>query len=518
MSGNLSTGQSPSTMRKVVLFAGMVLMVCGCGKFDLMNVNFQNEAAPPANKAGNANGKNESFIKKLRSEIESMEGLGDESDELLKSLDDAEKVLSKIQQENRIALQNANRQVRVDRASHSPNIVMIVSPRLGWGDLGAYGQKKIPTPYLDGLAKNGVVFTDFYGGAPTIPASQWALQTGYTVNRSTNGFLIPKKTCTLAETLWQGGYHTGFFGMWLAPDKATVEDSPRQHGFDVWSGQLLAKDSEIIYPKTLWVNDKQIQLPKTDEPVDVGDLTVQAAIAEMERSAAGKAGKRPFFLMVVLPPYVDIAADFANEKLTDKTDWPQNAQSYGAAVRLTDRDVGRILAALDRLELTPRTSVFFTALTGSNDSLPKATEYFQSTGPFRTSKSTLGEGNLRVPFIASFPGYFLGGGRRVGTPGAVWDVLPTLANLTFTQQYRKTFDGVSLYPLLYSEDVLPPRLLYWQTTDGTAQAVRFGEWKGLKPAGVPALELFNLTTDPGETKNVAGEHPEIIEQMIKPAN
>lgn len=516
MRGKTAKENFQPTFCKLVVFAGMVLLACGCGgSLDLLNVNHQ-DAAPPAEaeKPGDRKQQNRSFIGELKSQIETMEGLEQDSEGLLKSLDDADKVLTQIRRENRIALENANRQVRVPGPARSPNIVMIVSPRLGWGDLGAYGQTKIPTPHLDGLAKRGVVFTDFHGGDPTSAGSHWTLQTGYTANRSRENFLVQEKTCTLAETLWQGGYHTAFFGMWLAPPNATVEDTPLEHGFDTWSGQLTTEASEIIYPKSFWVNEELVQLPKSEAPVDAGDLTVQAAIQEMQRSASLK---RPFFLMVVLPPYVEIAEDFANEKLTDKTDWPQTAQSYGAAVRLTDRDVGRILASMDLLKLTSQTSVFFTALTGVDDSSSEATDYFESTGPFRTDPSTLGEGNLRVPFIAAFPQFFPAG-RKVTFPAATWDLLPTLSHLTFTQTPRKTFDGVSLVPLLKTDAELSPQLLYWQTLEAKAQAVRFGEWIGRKPAGSQTLELYNLTTDPGEMSNVAAEHPDVVRQLIKPAN
>ncbi|MCA9072309.1 MAG: sulfatase-like hydrolase/transferase [Planctomycetaceae bacterium] len=518
MSGKSPKEKCQTAGRGVLIFAGiLVLACCGCGDtLGLMNANQQDGNAPPAiaEKPGDARAENRSLIGALRSQIETMDGLGEQSDELLQSLDDAEKVLTQIRRENRVALENANRQVRVHNSGRSPNIVLIVAPRLGWGDLGAYAQTKIPTPHLDSLAKRGTVFTDFYAGAPSIAGSHWTLHTGYTANRSDANFVIPDKICTLGETLWQGGYHTGFFGMWLAPPQASAEETPLEHGFDVWSGQLHAEAAKVMFPKTFWVNEDRVQLPKTEKPVDAGDLTVQAAIKEIQR---GTSLNRPFFIMVVLPPYIEIAEDFADENLTDKTDWPKTAQSYGAAVRMTDRDVGRILAALEVSNLTSRTGVFFTALTGVDDSLRSATEYFQSTGPFRTHKSTLGEGNLRVPFIASFPGRFPID-RRVATPAAMWDLLPTFAHLTYTQMYRQRFDGVSLMPVIKSDETLPPRLLYWQTPDSKAQAARWSEWKGLKSAGVSALDLYNLTTDPAETKNVSAEHPEIVRQMVKPAD
>ncbi len=358
-------------VRRGIAVGWALLFVCGCDG-GLLGVLFQADAPivqpPNVQNPPRENHLNNPMLRELRKYVENAEDfdeLGADPDDLLKSLDDADRVLTRIQQENRTALRNANRQVRVMSGHRSPNIVLVVAPRLGIGDLGSYGQTKIPTPHLDALANSGVRLTDFYAGDPSMRGSHWSLHTGWTASRDggedDDDFLIEERTCTLAEALWRGGYHTAFYGMWLAPDNATKENSPLRHGFDEWTGQLLAKDALTFNPQTLWVNDTQIDLPAGDPPVSAGDLIVRAAVQELEQTPAFH---RPVFMMIVLPPYLDMAAEFRDQELSKDTDWPMSAQSYGAAVRMTDRDLGRIRAAIDRAGLSPRTSVFFTALFG----------------------------------------------------------------------------------------------------------------------------------------------------------
>lgn len=504
--------------RGTSLIFGFAFLLCGCDG-GLLGVLFQTEAPavqpPNIQNPPQENNLNNPMLRELRKHVEDAEDfdeLGADPDDLLKSLDDADRVLTRIQQENRIALRNVNRQPRAMLPARSPNVVLIVAPRMGIGDLGSYGQTKIPTPHLDALANSGVRLTDFYAGDPTLAGSHWSLHTSWTASRTKEDFGIEERTCTLAEALWQGGYHTAFYGMWLAPDNATKDDSPLKHGFDEWTGQLLAKDALTAYPKTLWVNDTQIELPAADPPVSGGDLIVRAAVQELEQTPEFK---RPFFLMIVLPPYLDMAAEFADQELSKNTDWPTSAQSYGAAVRMTDREVGRIVAAIERSGLAGRTSVFFTALAGANPDHAQATDYFQSAGPYKTHPSGLGEANLRVPFLAAFPGV-IRSGEAVTHPAAMWDLWPTFIEFTFTQRFRKGMDGVSFAPLLKTTANVPPHLLYWETPGGTAQAVRLRHWKGIRPAAADQLELYDLSSDPSETRNVADQYPEIIEQMVKP--
>ena len=255
-------------------------------------------------------------------------------------------MLTRIQRENRVALANANRRAPSLPPGRTPNIVMIVAPRMGIRDLGYYGQTKIPTPNLDRLAKEGVLLSDFYAGGPTAVASQWALQTGWTTSRSHDDFRINKRTITLPQMLWRGGYHTAFYGMWYAPDNAAKADIPLLHGYDEWVGQLHAKDAHTAYPQSLWVNDELVQLPRRKKADAHWGFDRAGGRQGVGRAGPPARQPRPLFMMVILPPYVDMAADFADKELSKETDWPAAAQSYGAAVRMTDRDVGRIRAAV----------------------------------------------------------------------------------------------------------------------------------------------------------------------------
>ncbi len=506
------------------LSVGLAVGLCGCGKWDVLNlglmgVNAQPEAPPAQAEKPNQNGKelNNPLLRELRKYAEQakdFEEFDADKDDILKQLDEADKILTKIKAENKQALKDVNRQVRTNLAGRCPNVVMIVAPRLGVGDLGSYGQTKIPTPNLDALAKSGVRFTDFYAGADSMEASHWALQTGWTASRSENKFRIKSSTYTLPESLWQGGYHTAFYGAWMAPNSADASDTPINHGFDEWAGSLTVEEAHTAYPKSLWVNEKQVNLPVSEKPVMAGELVVQAAIKELEQQ---QRARRPFFLMIVLPPYLDMAADFADVELSKDSNWPANAQSYGAAVRMIDRDFGRIQSALNRFHLTRKTTVLFTALTGANAESSAATKFFQSRGRFVSQVSPLSEGVLRVPLIASFPGV-IPEGETIMRPAAIWDFLPTFTQHTFTMTPRKNMDGVSFAPWFGNPQLeSSPKLLYWQTADANEQAVRLGQWKGMKRAGSNHLELYDLNKDPGETQDVSNQHPDIVKQLIKPA-
>ena len=98
----------------------------------------------------------------------------------------------------------------------------------------------------------------------------------------------------------------------------------------------------------------------------------------------------------------------------------------------------------------------------------------------------------------------------------MWDLFPTFAELTLTQMLSPHLDGVSFARLLKTGSEIRPHLLYWETEGAKAQAVRLGQWKGLRPAGSDTLFLYNLTTDPGETKDVAKEHPDTVRKLIVP--
>jgi arylsulfatase len=185
-----------------------------------------------------------------------------------------------------------------------------------------------------------------------------------------------------------------------------------------------------------------------------------------------------------------------------------------------DRSVGRILDLLKKLDLEKNTLVIFSS---DNGPAPQGiggsdSAFFESAGPLRGLKGSLYEGGIRVPGIARWPGS-IKAGRTSDLPVAFWDVLPTLCEVTGTQT-PKDIDGISFLPTLRDkgEQVKHP-FLYWEfAAYGGQQAVRMGDWKGVRQQmqkGSIKTELYNLAEDIGEKKNVAAHHPEIVERIEK---
>lgn len=440
------------------------------------------------------------------------------------------------------------------RATAPPNIVLIVADDLGYGELGAYGQEKIVTPRLDQMAKEGLRFTQFYAGSPVCAPSRCVLLTGKHAGHAairdnrelkTEGqFPLPASEETIAEVLKSRGYATAAIGKWgLGP--LDSEGSPLKQGFDSFFGYLCQRHAHNHYPGWLWKNEKQIDLfdeeatKKYGKPTNgvfnafekfgitySGDLFEEEAIKFLREQK-----EKPFFLYLPLAaPH--LALQVPDDSLRDYEDkWddpPYDGKqgylphetpraAYAAMITRLDRSVGRILDELKTLELEKNTLVLFTSdngpaplNTGGADSA-----FFESAGPLRGLKGSAYEGGIRVPLIARWPGKVAA--EKVSTvPLAFYDVLPTLCELSAAEVPKK-IDGLSFLPTLTGlGEQQQHEFLYWEfpSYDGY-QVVRFGDWKAIRPhlkKGSAEIELYNLAADSGETKNVAAEHPDLVQR------
>ncbi len=432
----------------------------------------------------------------------------------LDQANEALRKLERIKRTNREAIRDVNRQVRVMNPARSPNIVMIVAPRLGANDLGIYGQDPTLTPNLDRMAENGVRFPSFHTASPDPLASRWSLLTGQSPSQANPEpeprYALNEPPCTVAETLWQAGYDTGFIGIWGAPDNAPL-DTPLNHGFDEWMGVLPFSAANDPTPENIWLGEDQplemIAQDNTQPKFTAGDLFVRESLRFFR---AQRGGRRPFFLQLHLPDYTNYPAALLDRIPPTREGLSDAANRYAAGLMMMDQDVGRILGGLEVLGLTNRTAVFFTAFTGPNANRAPALNALGSLGPYRFAKHGLGQGNLQIPLIARFPGYFPTN-RLALSPGVVWDLHPTFAELAWALQRPPRLYGTSLMPDVYGRSELAERILYWQFE--AAQAARFGQWKAVRPAGINDVLLYDLLNDPGETANVAADHPEIVERL-----
>jgi len=411
------------------------------------------------------------------------------------------------------------------KSQRPPNVILIVADDLGWGDLGAYGQRLIRTPNLDRMAREGLRFTDAYAASPVCAPSRASFMTGLHQgharvrgNMGRGGERVPLRPedLTVAEVLKGAGYRTGVVGKWGLGEPGTT-GVPGRQGFDYFFGYLNQNHAHNYYPDYLWRNDARVELPRGTYS---HDLFTREALDFIRREAA-----RPFFL------YLAYTLPHANNELTRQTGngmeipsdapytrerWSPQQRNYAAMVTRLDADVGKVLVLLKELRLDGETLVVFTSDNGpqGRDEGGYEQALFDSNGPFRGLKREVYEGGIRVPLIVRWPGR-VRAGRTSAYPATLCDLLPTAAALSGAPQAAMT-DGVSLLPLLLGGRAPRRESLYWEFHEGGfAQAVRLGRWKAVRHGARGAVELYDLRADVGEMRDVATRHPALVRRAVE---
>jgi len=436
-----------------------------------------------------------------------------------------------------------------------PNIVFILADDLGGHDLGCYGSTFHQTPNIDRLAERGMLFTDAYSASPLCSPTRSSIMTGLAPART--GITAPNchlptvmldkrlsksaarvlvadsvtrlKTdyVTLPKVLQQAGYRTGHFGKWHL---GAEPYSPLQHGFDVdlphTPGPGPGGGNGYFAPWAFWKSEGQ-----------PGDHIEDRMAAEAVKFIAANKN-RPFFLnywaFSVHSPWMG-KADFIAEaaKRADPKS-PQRNPVYAAMIRSLDDAVGRIVAALEEHNLADNTIIIFTSDNGGWHNVAKeATNNSAYAGipvtsntPLRSGKASNYEGGTRVPLLVVWPGKTKAGSRSNSVVQST-DFFPTLLEMTNTPKPESvTFDGISIAPTFVGEP-LTRKAIYSHFPHGGRSDingfvpgtwVRQGNWKLIRffaqnPDGSDRLELYDLKTDLGETKNLAAEKPELVRQL-----
>ena len=426
-----------------------------------------------------------------------------------------------------------------------PNIIYIMADDLGYGDLGVYGQTKIKTPRLDQMAKEGMVFTQFYAGtsvcAPSRSSLITGLHTGHTEIRGNyqyrlrNGqYPLSEGTTTLAGVLKEAGYKTGMIGKWGLGDPNT-DGNPLNHGWDFFYGytdQVLAHN---YYPEYLWKNNEKIYLDNEVQYLDSSlwhdglgsystvkneysnDLFFAEASAFLKENASN-----PFFLYLPLtiPHDNGEQSDTMRWEVPDQgiyadKPWSKNERDYAAMITQMDSCIGALLQQLQELGIDQNTIVLFTSDNGPYKDHP-VTEFFDSNGPLRGFKRDLYEGGIRVPLIVRWP-ETIAAGQSTDHVSAFWDILPSFAELAGAEVPTE-IDGLSMASVFTGGEVEKHDVMYWEFHEGTgAQAVLKDQWKAIRNDAITNphndIELYNLSTDLGEENNVAADHPDIVKMM-----
>jgi arylsulfatase A-like enzyme len=411
--------------------------------------------------------------------------------------------------------------------SRPPNLIVILTDDQGYADVGFNGCKDIPTPGIDSIAANGVKFTSGYVSYSVCSPSRAGLLTGryqqrfghernprFQPNSKVSGLPLTEKT--IADTLGTVGYKNGIIGKWHLG--AHDQFHPLNRGFHEFFGHR--GGGHRYFPEDLTIRNVRDAKTEEDsyrlwiergfEPVrTTGYLTDEfsdEALRFVERHHGG-----PFFLYLAYnAPHAPMQA---TEKYLSRFPHIRNPKrrTYAAMVSAVDDGVGRLLAKLRELEIEKDTLVFFLSDNGGPESANAS-----DNGPLRGGKSDPWEGGIRVPFAAQWPGT-IPKGVVYDNPVISLDILATAAALSGAKtDPARPLDGVNLIPHLVGENKgAPHESILLRKFDQGVFAVRHGNEKLVIPEAGAAAQLFNLTEDLGETRNLADKQAEKLAEIEK---
>jgi arylsulfatase A len=420
--------------------------------------------------------------------------------------------------------------------AQQPNIVFVLVDDLGWGDLSCYGQSHWKTGRLDRMAAEGMRFTRAYAGSTVCAPSRATLLTGNHTGRlymRGNGSIELRPDpldMTIATRLQALGYATAMIGKSGVACNSDNVDLPHQKGFDHFYGLLSHTAAHRHYPRQLVENGHAVTIEgnagKTGTQY-ASELFVDNAIEWMQ----GRQDGRPFFLHLALtPPHADLAAPdrfvapFRGrwEETPHTTGGylhqPEPRAAYAGMVAFLDESMGRVLDSLVELGIEENTVVFFASDNGPHFEGGADADVFDSNGPWRGGKRDLTEGGVRTPMIVWWPGT-VAPGSTSDHATAFWDFPATALDLAGAP-IPELMDGISIVPTLRGRaaDQSSHSYLYWEFHErGGKQAVVLDDFKGIR-LGVGAdraapIILYDLAADPGETVNVASEHPQVVRRI-----
>jgi len=413
-----------------------------------------------------------------------------------------------------------------------PNFVVIFIDDMGYADIGPFGAEGYETPNLNRMAAEGVRFTDFYAAASSCTPSRAALMTGCYPQRvglphvlgpgSKIGISYEEKT--IADVLKPRGYATACYGKWhLGHHRPFL---PTQHGFDEYFG--------LPYSNDMWPRHPERPGGYPDLPLVEGERVVaynpdqtqlttwytQRAVRFIEKNK-----DRPFFLYV--PHSMVHVPLFVSDKFKGKS----KQGLFGDVVMEIDWSVGQILSTLRRLGLAEDTMVVFCA---DNGPWLSYGDHAGSAQPLREGKGTSFDGGQREPTLAWWPGK-IPAGAVCDEPASTMDILPTIAHLAGAKLPERKIDGKDIWPLMSGRsNAESPHEAFFYYRGWALEAVRSGKWKLHFPhgyrtlagrkggtGGIPVkyeqgkidLALFDLENDIGEQRNLADQHPEVVEKL-----
>lgn len=405
------------------------------------------------------------------------------------------------------------------------NIISIVTDDQSEWSVGAYGNKESRTPNMNRLAREGARFANAFACTPVCSPSRAAFLTGrygtqlgvtdwITPKQGQDGLGLPSNVVTWPRLLQQNGWRTGLIGKWHLGSQAT--NHPTQLGFDTFFGALggsfRPKDPEL---------ERDGQLTKVEG--FGADILTDAALSFIETNRAA-----PFALLIhyrephlpygpvpdadaapfaTLDPTVPIAAGTNAAQVKEWT------RAYYAAIHSVDRNLGRVLVLLDRLNLATNTIVMFTSdhgyMIGHHGLHSKGNAYRidKVAGLGRQTRPNMFEESLRIPWIVRWPGVTKPGQRIPQRVSNIDTHATVLGMVGLKQPADAPQEGIDLSPLLRGKVFTPRNAIFAQydlqnDAKDSMRMIRTRDWKLVRHTAEGADELFNLRDDPGELRNL----------------
>ena len=432
------------------------------------------------------------------------------------------------------------------KVSAKPNLVYVICDDLGYGDVQCLNPKngKIPTPHVDKLASEGMIFTDAHSGSSVCTPTRYGLLTGRYSWRTklqsgvVQGFspcLIAQDRPTVASFLKQQGYHTAIIGKWhlnfkyldpksgkeysrkkhnTPPVGSKIPDGPLHRGFDHFRGFHHARNMEAVIE-----DDKVVA---HDPPVNMLPRLTRESVDYIE-SRKGK--KEPFFLYVPLgSPHTPILP-------SPEWEGKSGLGKYGDFVMQTENIVGEIQAALKRIGQDENTLFVFTSDNGCSKAAGiggLAGKGHRVSAHLRGSKADLWDGGHRIPFIVKWPGKVKPGSQSDQLI-CLTDLFATVADLLGSDLPKGSAeDSVSFLPALSGRKIVSTRSGVIHHSISGHFAYRQGPWKLLlarasggwtsptesQAKGALPAQLYDMKTDVGEKKNLYREKPEVVAKLL----
>ena len=424
-------------------------------------------------------------------------------------------------------------------AEGKPNILHIMLDDLGTAEVGCFGSKVIRTPNIDKLATSGMKFTRAYSGCTVCAPARSTLMTGTHLGHSTvrtnpGGVSLLADDVTVAQVLKKAGYVCGGFGKWGLGDLDTP-GVPERHGFDKFYGYYHQVHAHYFFPEYLIDTGKRAPLTGNEGFYDSNpqsgafplkgpggqkrQFSGYVIFEEMKKWLRSNMDK-PFYCYApwTIPHgrYEVPESDPAWALYRDQP-WSMEARVHAAYVTMADRMVGEVLELLK--PVLANTLVIFC----SDNGAPRRFENeLDSAGALRGQKTTMYEGGIRVPFVASWTGR-IKAGTQSDAPVYFPDLMPTFAEVAGAKQHLPAkLDGLSIAPEFFGKGKIDRnRPMYWELGRNVKggpysvwrQAYRRGDWKIMRDDATKPWELYNLKSDPAEATNVAASNGAIVKEM-----